>query len=466
MKINISPKSYEAYTLFHRGVQAFMNAEATGLRIDMDYVDRKINFLKKKSLYLEEKFKDTKFFRYWEKSTSKRVNIDSGPQLANYLYNVRKIQPIKTTVTGKGAVDAEALTQLNIPELDILLERSKIKKTLDVLLGFKVEQVDQIIHPSFNLHLVRTYRSSSDSPNFQNIPKRDETMMQTVRKAIYPRPGHQFLEIDYSGIEVRIAACYHKDPNMLKYIKDKTTDMHGDMAKQLFKVRNFNKKIPEHYTLRQAAKNGFVFPQFYGSYYKSCAVNLVCNWGKLPHSVWQERQGIPMPNDSFLSDHLISKGINSLEKYTEHVRKVEEDFWKNRFYQYDQWKEENWKQYCKNGYIDLLTGFRCSGIMNRNDVNNYGTQGAAFHCLLWAFIELDDMIQREKLDTRLVGQIHDSIILDVNPAELNYIVKSALKITTQDLPKYWEWIIVPMEIEMEICSVDEPWSTKQAYRFN
>lgn len=461
--MNISPTTYEAYSLFHRGVLALANAEQTGLRIDMDYVDRRIAYLQRKSIRLEEEFKDTNFFKRWQHSSKNKVNIDSGIQLGHYLYGVRKIKPIKTTVTGKGATDAEALQQLGIPELDLLLEKGKLKKTLDVLLGFKAEQVNGIVHPVFNLHLVRTYRSSSDSPNFQNIPKRDEMMMQTVRKAIYPRPGHQFLELDYSGLEVRIAACYHKDPNMLRYIKDPTTDMHGDMATQLFKVKDFNKKIPEHYTLRQAAKNGFVFPEFYGSYYKNCAVNLACTWGQLPHGKWETGQGIPMP-DGTLSDHLIAKKITSLDSFTNHVKAVEEDFWGNRFYHYDKWKEKNWNDYKKKGYIDLLTGFRCSGVMRRNDVNNYGTQGAAFHCLLWSFIELDALIQRKKLDTRLVGQIHDSIILDVNPDELEFIVKAAQRITTKELPAYWKWIIVPLEIEMDFCLVDQPWSEKKALR--
>ena len=463
MRINISPKSDDAYMFFHRGTLAFMNAEETGLRIDMNYVDRKINFLRKKNVYLEEKFKDTKFFRHWQRTSKKPINIDSGTQLAHFLYYVKKLLPPKTTVTGKGAVDADALQQLNIPELNILLERSKIKKTLDVLLGFKVEQVDSIIHPSFNLHLVKTFRSSSNSPNFQNIPKRDKTMMQTVRKAIYPRPGHQFLEIDYSGIEVRIAACYHKDPTMLKYLRDKTTDMHGDMAKQLFKVPNFNRDIPEHYTLRQAAKNGFVFPEFYGSYYKSCAINLACNWGKLPESNWDRGTGIPMPGGITLADHLISKKITSLDSYTEHVRKVEDDFWNNRFKVYARWKEDNWEEYCRKGYIDLLTGFRCSGVMSKNDVSNYGTQGAAFHCLLWSFIELDALIQRKKLDTKLVGQIHDSIILDVHPDELTHIARAAQRIATKELPTQWDWIIVPLEVEMELCPVDQPWSSKEKF---
>jgi len=460
--MNVTANTYDAYQLLHEGILALSNAEQTGFRVDLDYLERKIAFLKRKSTRLEEEFKDTNFFKHWQHSSKKKINIDSSVQLGHYLYGVKKLVPAKTTITGKGSTDIEALQQLNIPELDILLEKGKLKKTIDVLEGFKVEQVDGIIHPFFNLNLVRTYRSSSDHPNFQNIPKRDEVMMQTVRKALYPRPGHQFLEIDYSGLEVKIAACYHKDPNMLKYLRS-NYDMHSDMTKQLFLLKEYDKKSPEHYTLRQATKNGFVFPEFYGSYYKNCAVNLACNWGKLPQGKWKPGQGIPMPEGT-LSDHFISKKISSLDSYTNHVKKIEDDFWGNRFYHYAKWKERNWNEYRKNGYIDLLTGFRCSGVMGKNDVSNYGTQGAAFHCLLWSFIELDKMRIREKWDTCLVGQIHDAIILDINPNELDHVIKSAKRITTLDLLEHWKWIIIPLEVEMELCSIDAPWSAKEKLR--
>ena len=68
------------------------------------------------------------------------------------------------------------------------------------------------------------------------------------------------MEADFGSLEVRIAACYHQDPTMIKYIKDETTDMHRDMAQQIFKLSNFDKHNRAHGILRTAAKNGFVFP--------------------------------------------------------------------------------------------------------------------------------------------------------------------------------------------------------------
>jgi len=457
--MDIHPNSEQAYRLLHNGILALSRAEQAGLRVDMDYLTQKKTHLDRKIKRMEEQFRDTKMFRHWEHSTRNKVNIYSHTQLAYFLYDVKKLKPPSTTESGQGSTDEEALKVLNIPELEMLLDIRKYKKIQEVLLGLEREQVDGVIHPFFNLHNVRTFRSSSDSPNFQNIPKRDKEMMTIIRKALKPRPGNQLMEVDYSGIEVRIAACYHKDKTMLSYINDPTSDMHGDMAKQIFCINRFDKHLPAHKTLRQAAKNGFVFPQFYGDYYKNCAVSMACRWGGLPEGKWSAGQGILM-DDGNLSDHLIRAGFRSLDQFTEHIKRIEADFWGTRFVGYARWKEKWWSRYQEQGYIDLLTGFRCSGIMTRNDVTNYPIQGSAFHCLLWSFTELDRIMRTERWNTCLVGQIHDAMLLDVNPAEMERVTKVVQRVTCDDLTKAWPWIIVPLEVDTEICPVDGSWADK------
>ena len=463
----LNPKSSDAYRLLHDGVLALTNAEQAGIRVDTEYIEQKQRHLTRKINFLEDKFRSTAFYRHWEHSTKGTINIHSNAQLASFLYNKKKLKPAYLTTSGQGATDEEALKQLNIPEIEILLQARKLKKVRDTYLeGFAREQVDGYIHPVFNLHLVRTFRSSSDSPNFQNIPKRDEEAMQICRQALYPRPGHQLLEVDFGSLEVRIAACYHKDENMLKYITDPSTDMHSDMTKQIFMLDTFDKSNPSHSFLRAAVKNGFVFPEFYGDYYGNCANSMACGWGKLPQGKWSRGQGVNLDTENFtLSDHLIAKGINSLEKFSDHIKSIESDFWRRRFPEYAAWKETWWRLYRKYGYIDLLTGFRCSGLMGKNDCINYPVQGAAFHCLLWSFIELDRLRREEEWDTRLIGQIHDAIIFDVHPDELDYIMKIVRYVTCKALPKAWKWIIVPLEIDAEVCGVDESWSEKRKYTF-
>jgi DNA polymerase-1 len=472
----------DAYRLFHDGILAFSRAEQCGIRIDLVYCGRKYKQLGHKIELLEEDFRQTKFYQHWQHVYGLKTNIHANAQLAHLLYDVRKIEPINFTTSGKGSVDEETLVQLDIPELAGLIQIRQFGKLKDTYLeSLMREQVEGYVHSFFNLHTAKSYRSSSDRPNYHNFPARDEAAMRIIRDAIFPRPGHQIGQADYGSIEVRGACCYCQDPNLRKYIEDPTTDMHGDMAKQIFKVKDFNKKTPEHYVLRQASKNGFVFPEFYGDYFIHCAENMACGWCKLPKGKWKSGQGISMPQGT-ISDHLMKQTIeverttssgrrikeeipiDSYEVFEEHVRQVEDDFWNRRFKVYQAWKDRWWSQYQKKGYFDLLTGFRCSGVMRKNEVINLPVQGAAFHCLLWAFIRLDAIQTEEKWRSRLVGQIHDSIVLDIHPDERDHVLKTVRRVMCKDLRKAWSWITVPLDVEIELCDVDRPWSEKKAYK--
>lgn len=464
------PTTMNAYQLMHDGILALGRAERQGMRIDVKYCERKKILLTKKIDRIERQLSKTKFFRRWEHSSKSRINIYSNHQLSTYLYKVKKIKPAKFTPTGQGAADDEALSQLDIPELDMILKARRYKKVRDTYLdSFLREQVNGIVHPFFNLNLARTYRSSSDHPNFQNIPKRDEESMQICRGAIRPRKGHQIIETDYKGIEVGIGGCYHLDPIMMEYIKDPKSDMHRDMAIQIFLLTEFDKTLPSHKKLRGAAKNGFVFPQFYGDYYVNCAYNLACIWGGLSaKGQWKFGQGkIKMPElnkDATLADWLKINGIQSLTQFAEHIKKIEHDFWNRRFKVYQQWKDKCWREYQRKGYLDMLSGFRCSGMMDQKQVGNTPIQGTAFHCLLWSFIAIDKIQEElEGWGSKLIGQIHDSLIIDAHPDELEHVIQTVRRVSCEELPKAWPWIVVPLEIDVEICEIDAPWSEKKPY---
>jgi DNA polymerase-1 len=350
------------------------------------------------------------------------------------------------------------------PAIKHLVGAAKLSTVRNTYLkGMLRDSVDGWIHPNYNLHLVQTFRSSSDHPNFQNIPKRDKEQRDLVRSVVFPRLGHQFLCSDFSGVEVRIAVCYHKDPNMLRYIKDPTTDMHKDMAVQLFKLDDLDKKNSGDKHLRQAAKNGFVFPQFYGDYYGNNAVILMeyaktcpalSNGGTILE--WMAEQKLVKLNRD--------GGVVNYDRFIQHVKDVEHDFWYKRFKVYQAWKEEFYARYQRDGYLDLLTGFRCSGVMRKNEVINYPVQGAAFHCLLWSFIELSSKLKDLQYDSRLVGQIHDDMIVDAHPDELNDVAKLMEHITCKRLPEHWDWIIVPIEIETSKSEVDAPWGSTKEFK--
>ena len=458
------PTTVDAYKLLHNGILALGRAERQGIRIDLDYCERTANELTARIRELTTKLENTKFYRHWKHSIrGRKPNIGSNQQLGKFLYGVKQLTPTKTTSKGFGSIDDEALRGLNIPELETLLEIRKLKKLRDTYLkGFMKEQVDGFLHPFFNLHIARTYRSSSNSPNFQNIPKRDEEAQKIVRQALYPRKGFQLLEVDYSGIEVSIAACYHKDPTMLKYIKDPSSDMHGDMAEQIFFLGELDKSLKGHKYLRSAAKNGFVFPQFYGDYYGNNAHDLAIKWGQLKDGRFKPGTGVDIDGTP-LADLLIANGVKDFKQFTKHLEKIEKHFWGKRFKVYDKWKKKFYKQYLKRGYLEMKTGFRCLGPMKKNDVTNYPVQGAAFHCLLWSLTKLDKEMRKRKYQSRIIGQIHDAIVFDVHPDEVEELTLLIRKVMIDDLMEHWKWIIVPLEVEMDLGAVDASWNELEFY---
>jgi DNA polymerase-1 len=462
--MQIEANHSEAYRLLHEGTLALARAERQGMRVDMKYIRKQKGIISKQINELEDAFHDSNFFQQWDASTKKDININSSVQLRDFLYKIQGREPPKLTDKGFGSVDEESLQALNIDELDDLLKVRKLKKIRDTYLDqYSREQVDGVIHPFYNLNLVRTFRSSCDRPNLQNVPKREEEAMKLVRGALFPRPGHQLLEVDYSGLEVRIGACYHKDPKMISYIKNKQTDMHRDMMEEIFMLKY--DKLKEHDYLRDATKNGFVFPQFYGDYFVNNARDMAVKWGELPNGVFKNGAGVAVDNNgTTLGTHLRANGIKSIKTFENHLEKIQNDFWAERFPVYDRWKRKWWTLYKRRGYIDMFTGFRCKGLMSRNDATNYPIQGSAFHCLLWSFIELDRILRHRNFNTKLIGQIHDAILFDVHPDELDDVAEIVYAVTTEALPKAWEWIIVPLDVKAEICPVDGSWAEKEHFQ--
>jgi DNA polymerase-1 len=446
----------DAYKLLHYGSIAFARAEQQGIRVDTSYLNQKQKELTDDIEKVENKLKNTKFWREWrEARNGQEPNYNSNPQLKYFLYQVKGYEPFKTTATGAGSTDEESLKQLGIKELDYILRIRKLKKIRDTYLnGLLVETVRGYIHPFQNLHTVRTFRSSSSLFNFHNLPKRDDEAMRAVRSAIYPRPGHRFLEVDFGALEVAISACIHQDPTMLSYLRE-GGDMHKDVAEQIF-MMNIDKSTEYGNYLRKATKNSFTFPQFYGDYYKNNASS-ICKWTGLPYKKFRKGKGTKL-EDKYLSDHFIENGIKSYDDLVEHMRNIEDDFWNNRFPVYQKWKDEIWEFYKENGYITSPTGFVFKGVMRKNDVNNYPVQASAFHCLLWSFIQSDWKIKNEGWRSKLVNQVHDSMLIDNHPDEFDDMIDVVKQITTVDLSNNWGWIITPLTVGFEAGEVDESWA--------
>ena len=467
--MKIEANTNYAYKLFHYGTIALGNAEDNGIRVDIEYIQKAKQELTEKIDSKIKELKKTDFYHNWKEARGGREpNFNSGPQLQYYLYKYKGFEPKVYTDSGKeelekygysykGSTNSEALRRMNISELNDILQIKKWRQLRDTFLrNFERETVRGYMHPFFNLHRARTFRSASNAPNFQNIPSRDEEAKETTRKALYARPGHQILEVDFKSLEVAIAACYHQDPTMIEYLQE-GGDMHKDVAEQIFFTGELDQNKEPGKTLRKATKNSFTFPQFYGDYYGN-NTHSICEWVGLPQEGrFKKGQGIQF-FDRNISDVLRENGIKTYDQFLEHIKDIEYDFWTNRFPVYDKWKEEWWQEYKEKGYIDMFTGFRCKGVMTKNDVTSYVIQGAAFHCLLWSFIQLERRLRVEGWNSRPIGQIHDSIIFDVHPDELNDLISLIKYVTEQQLPNEWKWINIPLSVDAELCGVDQPWA--------
>ena len=445
----MKPTTKDAYMLMHNGILALSDIERNGIRVDINYFLKQNKILEKKIFHLRNKIEKSEEVTVWKSIYKSKFNLDSTQQLASILFKHMKIKPVNLTPKGSPSVDQASLEALDVSFVKDLLSLRKYQKAKNTYLTGMLREVNgEYIHPFFNLHTVRTFRSSSDSPNFQNIPIRDRVIGKIIRTGIIPRPGNQIVELDYSGLEVSIAACHHKDPVMLEYLADDTKDMHRDTAAQCFMLP------PEQVTkeTRFAAKNGFVFPEFYGDYYKNCAKSL---WDFIGSTKLKTVDGIP------LHDHLKENGIRNYKRFEKHIKTVEDSFWEDRFLVYGRWKEQFYRRYLKHGYFDMKTGFRCSGLMRKNEVLNFPVQGSAFHCLLKSLISINSMIKEWYKGSYVIGQIHDSIILDVKPDDLEDILRSCRQIMCSDLKKDWNWVIVDLDIEAEVTPVDGNWFQKK-----
>uniref|UniRef100_A0A6M3M0I4 Putative DNA polymerase n=1 Tax=viral metagenome TaxID=1070528 RepID=A0A6M3M0I4_9ZZZZ len=438
----------KATELFHKGVLAFCDIEEFGINVDTVYYRREERRLTKELEKLiigllssdeAKKFKDV---------IGEEMSLTSPKDLRTLFYKILGLKSSKTTDSGMESVDEEALQQLDSDFARKLVKVRKLLKIRDTYLGqLKREEVDGRIHPSFNLHIAESFRSSSSGPNFQNIPVRDEDAKRVLRKGIVASPGHKLMECDYGSIEVRIASVYTRDPALITYINDPTTDMHRDQACELFKL----KQTEVTKDIRFYAKNGFVFPQFYGSTYQACSSNL-----------WEEVQKLKTKQNVPLLDHLRKQGVRNFHSFRGHVQTVEEAFWK-KFYVFREWQKETIDFYTRKGYVEMLFGHKRSGLLSKNQIINSPIQGAAFHCLLWSLIQVNELRKKENWKSRLVGQIHDSMIFDLWPEEQDHVIKSVRRIMCEDIREAHPEIIVPLEVEFDVTTVNGSWYEKETF---
>lgn len=466
----------EANKLTFMGSISLSDAQITGISIDELYFVEQRETLTQKIDMLETRMLNGPVAKKFKKKTGRKLQIKnkdfSATDLRAVFFDVLNFKPTK--LTGKSqqaAVDKEVLGDINHQFARDVIERRKLCKMRDTYIASIMrEVVDGRINPFYDLTTTRTHRSSSSLPNFQNIPNREEEDRKLIRCGIKPLPGMKIGAVDYGSIEVRILACCTRDPVLMEYIFDETTDMHRDEAKKIFVVSEdwIEKKLLK--ILRSWIKNQWVFPQFYGSYFVTCA-----------KAIWDLCFDLLVSEGITVRDHLIEEGVidrNPRRKtkimrgrqkivvplqyaqWEAHIKDIEDDFW-DKYHVSREWQQKQESFYIKKGYVELLTGHRREEILDRNKIYNTPVQGTAFQCLLWSYNKLTKIKQKERWTSSLMGQIHDEILFNVDPAEEGHLLRTTERVMCHDIREHWDWIIVPLVIEPELTPVDAAWYYKK-----
>jgi DNA polymerase-1 len=436
----------DAIRLLMEGQEALAQVEANGMRVDVPYLKRMIDESAEVLRRMEADLKKDEVWSLWQKVYGAKANINGTEQLGRIIFDEMGVKCEERTPTGLPKTDEEALERVKHPFVAKYVNRKKLFTARNTfLLGIMSEVVGDHIHPMYSLNTIITYRSASSYPNSQNFPNRVGRTAKLVRQAFIPEDDCEIVEFDLKGAEVCVSECYHHDPTMLKYILE-GYDYHKELAMQCFMLER--EQVTK--SARHVGKNGFVFPSFYGDWWMSIAKGM---WNAI------ETDGLTRVDGVGLIEHLASKGItrlgdqNSKDRdpprgtFEAHIKEVYHDFWNVRFPVYSQWKEDWFDEYIKNGYCHSLTGFTYQGVSKRNEIINYPIQGSSFHCLLWALIKIQQWLKKNKMRSKIIGQIHDSIIMSIHRKERDDVLPFAYRTMTQDIRKEWDWVIVRLDVE-------------------
>ena len=340
-------------------------------------------------------------------------NINSPKQLGVILFEKLQLPNGKKTKTGY-STSAEVLERLK-PEhqivTDILEYRqlAKLKSTYADGLANYICPADGRIHGKFNQTITATGRLSSTEPNLQNIPIRME-IGREIRKVFIPREGYVFLDADYSQIELRILAHMSGDESLIRaYNTGK--DIHRITASEVFHTP-FDEVTKEQRSNAKAVNFGIV----YG-----------------------------------ISSFGLGQDLNI-------SRKEAEEYIKRYFDTYPgikKYLDDSVEQGKKNGYAVSLMGRRrpVPELSSSNYVQrsfgeriamNSPIQGTAADIMKLAMIRVNDRMKREGLKSELLLQIHDELLVETHPDE----IEAVTKILQEEMYGVLS-LSVPLEVEVE-----------------
>jgi len=337
-------------------------------------------------------------------------NISSPKQVGEILFEYLKIiDKPKKTKTGQYSTGEDVLSKLTDkhPIVSKILEYRevmKLKNTYVDTLPLLVNQTTGRVHTSYNQVVAVTGRLSSDNPNLQNIPVRTERG-RYIRKAFVARDeNHILLSADYSQIELRIVASISKDPNMCEAFR-LGKDIHTATAAKVYGIDEADVTKEMRYKAKSVN---------FGIIYGQGAFGLAENIGV---SRTEAKQLI----DNYFREYA------SIKKYMDDTINFARD----------------------NGYVQTLLGRKrwlrditsnnaiVRGFAERNAINA-PIQGSAADMIKVAMIDIQKEFKKQNFKSKMILQVHDELIFDVNKSELETIkpiIESHMKnAMTLDVP--------------------------------
>ena len=318
--------------------------------------------------------------------------ITSPKQVGAVLFDELQISAkVKKTKTGQYSTSEEVLESLRDkhPIVEKILQHRALKK----LLSTYVEALPKLIHPktghihtSFNQAVTTTGRLSSSNPNLQNIPVRGEDGRE-IRRAFVPEEGEVFFSADYSKIELRIMAHLSEDEHMVADFNS-GLDIHAATA-----ARIFHKPVEEvDRDERRKAKTAN-----FGIIYGISAFGL------------SERMGVSRGEAKELIENYFSTYPKVREYMNESIERAKQTGYITT-------------QFGRRRYLSDINAGNATvrGYAERNAVNA-PIQGTAADIIKLAMVAIDRRLREEKLQTRMILQVHDELNFSVPPTELEQV---------------------------------------------
>lgn len=361
-----------SFTLFHM--------EKEGILVDAD-------FLRELGSKYRDEIAETKR-QVIEHTGGESFNLNSTQQLGEVLFEKLKLPHGKKTSKGY-STSAEVLEGLRFDAPDVIEPLLRYRQ-LTKLNGTYVEGLLPLmdsagrVHTTFDQVGTATGRISSSDPNLQNIPVRTEEGKQ-IRKAFIPRKGWMLLDADYSQIELRLMAHFSGDPALINAFRN-GEDIHTRTASEIFDVP-LEWVTPE---LRSRAK----------------AVNFGLIYGI---------SGFGLSRNTGVSRR---EAENFIEKYFETYPGVKK------------FMDEAASRGARLGYAETLMGRRRLlpelksakaqiREFGKRVAMNTPIQGTAADIIKLAMIRVDEKLRKNGLRSRLIVQVHDELLLECPPEELD-----------------------------------------------